>query len=61
MKDLTKKGILAGKILESMSEEERERILEQASETKPSRINRVQNFKNKETKRKRKFDDEDGY
>jgi tRNA(Ser,Leu) C12 N-acetylase TAN1 len=58
MKDTIKKGILAGKILDSMSEEDKDIILEQAAETKPSRINQTKNFRKRENKRKHKFDDD---
>lgn len=59
MKDIIKKGILAGKILDSMSEDEKDILIEQAYEMKPSRINQTKNFKKRESKRKRKFDDDD--
>ncbi len=58
MKDVIKKGILAGKILDSMSEDEKDIFMEQASEIKPSRINQTKSFKKREIKRKRKFDDD---
>ena len=59
MKDITKKGILAGKLLESMTEQEIDFLMEQAAETKPSRIQQTKNFKKRENKKKHKFDDYD--
>ena len=59
MKDTIKKGILAGKILESMSEDDKDIVLEQVLETKPSRINLTKKFKKRENKRKHRFDDDD--
>jgi tRNA(Ser,Leu) C12 N-acetylase TAN1 len=41
-----------------MSEEDKDIILEQAAETKPSRINQTKNFRKRENKRKHKFDDD---
>lgn len=51
MKQTTKKGILAGAILEQMSEEQVALLLEQEQETKPSRL-----LNKKFTKPKKKRD-----
>jgi len=58
MNNITIKGILADKCLKNMSEEEKDILLEQAQETKPSRIKTK--FLNKKKKSKKpKFDDEE--
>lgn len=59
MKDLTKKGILAGRILETLSEDERSFIVEQMEETKPSRINNRIHKKKERKDRKHYRDDYD--
>ena len=46
MKDITTKGIIAGKILKSLTPEEADLIIEQAEETKPSRIKQTKNWNN---------------
>jgi len=53
MKQQTKKGILAGMILEQMNEDNVEFLLEQEQETKPSRLD------NKRLKKKKKHNDDD--
>ena len=58
MNKITIKGILADKCLKTLSEEEKDMLIEQAEETKPSRIKT--RFLNKKKKQKKsKFDDDD--
>lgn len=59
MKDITKNGILAKNILSTMTEDEIDFLMEQAAETKPSRIQQTKNFKKRESKKKHKFHDYD--
>ena len=58
MKQTTKKGILAGMILEQLSEDQVAMLMEQESETKPSRL---LNKKFKQPKNKRRKDDYDNF
>lgn len=58
MKNDVKKGILAGMILENMTEDQISFLLEQQEETKPSRLkNKTFNKKGK----KRRSEDDDTY
>jgi hypothetical protein len=59
MKDTVKKGILAGMVLDSMSEDLVSFLKEQEEETKPSRINN-KIFK-KKGKKHRDHDEDDYY
>ena len=51
MKESTKKGILAGMVLESMSEDYVSFLQEQQEETKPSRLSNKNTKKKKDKKR----------
>ena len=55
MKATTKKGILAGMVLETMSEDQIQALLEQELETKPSRLHNKK-FKQPKNKKKRAED-----
>lgn len=60
MKDDIKNGIIATKLLENLSEDDKDLIIEQAQETKPSRIKQTKNFRKRENKKKyKKFEDDD--
>lgn len=58
MKNVNKKGILAGMILEQLNEEQVAILMEQEQETKPSRL---QNKKFKQPKNKRHKKDYDTF
>lgn len=53
MKEITKKGILAGFVLKELSEDQLAFIIEQQEETKPSRLKN----KRKSKKEKKKYND----
>ena len=52
----TKKGILAGMILEQMNQDNLEFLLEQEQETKPSRLQNKRTNKTKKKNRKQDYD-----
>lgn len=56
MKQTTKKGILAGMVLDQLSEEQVAILLEQQQETKPSRLNNKKFMKPKTKKRNQDYD-----